>query len=720
MESYEVQLKDFKKAEQELTGKERVFISQDNNTRSTTIDEIRKPLAEQLNETAQKLDTVYKGLCIRAWLTGYLNGQDMRTMAPDILNRISGDSVQLNINHYQETLTSSSITESPIGIEEVRGYVRYMKSKGYKVMAKPQVEIKTNEWRANIDPSDIDSWFSSYKTLILSYANMCEEEKVEILSIGSEYHKLTKKYPNKWIELIKEVREVFSGQLTYSASFNTAWADEAIAISFWDLLDVIGVNYYTRINYNVDNEPYDKDMVASYFQIDAQNADPFVALNKLADKYGRNIIFTEFGVPFSSTGSDLRVSDDYLVKHFDSLLSKAFKMPWFRGGFIWVCDPLGTKDMFSEDRKISSTIKEYYSLKLERSNNKVITNDSLTYRGPNGYAPIVEINMPKRSYQSENIRVKIIGGASNTNYIPETEIFIHVGTGLTGEVESIELKRMFGNIPSDNIGYSKEGNRVIVYVKLTSDFEYRIVEIYNTAPDWGKTVHLGDVVSSVPSNYVKASIYPITKVVSTEDLMSGNKTFTWHENSTFRRYKLNGNLTLNLNKGTVGLATSVIVSFRQDSTGYRTLTLDTSIKQIGIPVRLNNIPNSVTLVEFFWDGETWNAWCTSATNLVPYKTDLTPSIGTTSDSYIKAICSANTVEISFELTITASLTANVSTPIFYVPDFQSATKYFGLLIGEAGVIGDFTIDGGVVTGKVYSTLSEQTKIKGSATYISIT
>lgn len=51
MESYEVQLKDFKKAEQELTGKERVFISQDNNTRSTTIDEIRKPLAEQLNES---------------------------------------------------------------------------------------------------------------------------------------------------------------------------------------------------------------------------------------------------------------------------------------------------------------------------------------------------------------------------------------------------------------------------------------------------------------------------------------------------------------------------------------------------------------------------------------------------------------------------------------------------------------------------------------------
>lgn len=58
MESYEVQLKDFKKAEQELTGKERVFISQDNNTRSTTIDEIRKPLAEQLNDKANKIESI--------------------------------------------------------------------------------------------------------------------------------------------------------------------------------------------------------------------------------------------------------------------------------------------------------------------------------------------------------------------------------------------------------------------------------------------------------------------------------------------------------------------------------------------------------------------------------------------------------------------------------------------------------------------------------------
>lgn len=58
MESYEVQLKDFKKAEQELTGKERVFISQDNNTRSTTIDEIRKPLAEQLNESANEIENL--------------------------------------------------------------------------------------------------------------------------------------------------------------------------------------------------------------------------------------------------------------------------------------------------------------------------------------------------------------------------------------------------------------------------------------------------------------------------------------------------------------------------------------------------------------------------------------------------------------------------------------------------------------------------------------
>ena len=72
MESYEVQLKDFKKAEQELTGKERVFISQDNNTRSTTIDEIRKPLAEQLNENTKDLATVK---------TDYAKKVDINTLA---------------------------------------------------------------------------------------------------------------------------------------------------------------------------------------------------------------------------------------------------------------------------------------------------------------------------------------------------------------------------------------------------------------------------------------------------------------------------------------------------------------------------------------------------------------------------------------------------------------------------------------------------------------
>ena len=79
MESYEVQLKDFKKAEQELTGKERVFISQDNNTRSTTIDEIRKPLAEQLNENTQEISTVK---------TDYAKKTDVNTLASNKADKV--------------------------------------------------------------------------------------------------------------------------------------------------------------------------------------------------------------------------------------------------------------------------------------------------------------------------------------------------------------------------------------------------------------------------------------------------------------------------------------------------------------------------------------------------------------------------------------------------------------------------------------------------------
>ncbi|ENZ33453.1 hypothetical protein HMPREF1084_01922 [Clostridium butyricum 60E.3] len=110
MESYEVQLKDFKKAEQELTGKERVFISQDNNTRSTTIDEIRKPLAEQLNDNVNEISNIK---------TDYAKKTDVNNLASNKAEKTDLEATNSNVSKNAANIaTQSSRIDSFIKLAE--------------------------------------------------------------------------------------------------------------------------------------------------------------------------------------------------------------------------------------------------------------------------------------------------------------------------------------------------------------------------------------------------------------------------------------------------------------------------------------------------------------------------------------------------------------------------------------------------------------------------
>lgn len=673
-----------------------------------------------LEESKKKIDTVYKGLCVRGWSTGYLESEDMRVTAPAVMNRISGDSVQLNINHYQDTLTSNDINTHPIDIEEVRNYVLFLKSKGYKIMLKPQVEIKTNEWRASINPSNPDLWFASYTNLMLSYARLAQETDVEIISVGSEYHTLTKKYDTRWRKLIKDIREVYTGALTYSASFNTAWADEGAILTFWDELDVIGLNYYTRINYSASSEPYSDDVIASYLQTDAQGGSPFLLMDRLANKYGKNIIFTEYGPPFSANGAEQTVSIEYLARYLELLLKKSFTMPWFRGGFMWVVDSLGTKSIFDEGKPVSPAIKEWYRRTQERSNAKVIAECASTFNGGTEvqYAPIAKIKMPKRANESANINFKLEGTIPNTRYLPQTEIFCHVGTDANGIVQYVELKRINGNLSYANLGYTQNSNEVIIWVRLGNGFSYKATLISNDS-QYAELLHLNSVVVNEPNGFIKASISACLGVSDNISFMSGSPTFTWGETNAHRRYKLNGHLTINLSDGRPGLCCSTITSFQQDATGYRKLTLNPNINQPGIKVRLNPTPNSVTLVEFFWDGERWNAWNYGSTDISAYTANVTPSIGVSNDSKVNINVSGVNVCISFDIKITAEWLQGAETALLYVTDYPSISKSYGLFFadGTNELGGKLAIEGGIVKATPFTNLSNGTWLRGNINYV---
>jgi hypothetical protein len=134
--------------------------------------------------------------------------------------------------------------------ERVRQAIRDAHNAGLKVMLNPHIWIGLygfpGEWRGDIamkSDADWKKWFENYRTFILFFAKMAEEEGVELFCVGSELSKTTEMRSDEWRRVITEVRGVYRGPCTYSAN----WADEFDRIKFWDLLEYAGVSAYFPI-----------------------------------------------------------------------------------------------------------------------------------------------------------------------------------------------------------------------------------------------------------------------------------------------------------------------------------------------------------------------------------------------------------------------------------------------------------------------------------------
>lgn len=99
-----------------------------------------------------------------------------------------------------------------------------------------------------------------------------------------------KSVKNRWIQLIKNARNVFSGQLTYAANF-----DNYQEVDFWEYLDFIGINAYFPLR-KVTKESLQERVVKKEFERNWQGVfmdiENFKRKKNIADK---PILFTELG-----------------------------------------------------------------------------------------------------------------------------------------------------------------------------------------------------------------------------------------------------------------------------------------------------------------------------------------------------------------------------------------------------------------------------------------
>jgi hypothetical protein len=126
--------------------------------------------------------------------------------------------------------------------ERVASTIREARRLGLATVLKPQL-WSGGRWTGDIaftDGAAFRLWMASYRSFILHYARLAEMERADLLVVGTELGGLTLPAEADWRALIREVRKVYSGPLTYAAN----WGREFETLGFWDELDFLGVNFY--------------------------------------------------------------------------------------------------------------------------------------------------------------------------------------------------------------------------------------------------------------------------------------------------------------------------------------------------------------------------------------------------------------------------------------------------------------------------------------------
>ena len=185
-----------------------------------------------------------------------------------------------------------------------------------------------------------DQWrrfFEGYREFIVEQARFAARYRVPILSLGVELDQTTAR--PEWLEIIKAVRRVYSGHLTYAANW-----DSAPSVPFWDQLDSIGVQAYYPVSAVEPASDAAPTELPSEEELASQWDRIMADLDQLRDHTGRReVIFTEIGYDRSPYGAirpweSFHGGDSYAPlrqRLMTAALQVPARYPWLKGMFWW-------------------------------------------------------------------------------------------------------------------------------------------------------------------------------------------------------------------------------------------------------------------------------------------------------------------------------------------------------------------------------------------------
>lgn len=287
----------------------------------------------------------HRGVC---WVGGpyTVDDTDLRELAEKNVNWISQTPFGWQSGHDNPEIGNNHGTNSRVwwgeSHEGIRQTTRMAKKLGIKTILKPHIWLRDPEgkWRGEIrmkTEEDWLKWFQDYEEFIIHYAQLAEEEGMEMFCVGTELHHSCLDREADWRSLIVKIREVYSGELTYAANF----ADEYKDVPFWDALDYIGVQGYFPV---AENEQPELEDVKKAWQ--RHLAD----LQSFSNRYQKPILFTEIGYkstkdagispwtwPQRLTDDEREIifSEETQATLYRAMMEETMKAPFVAGIHLW-------------------------------------------------------------------------------------------------------------------------------------------------------------------------------------------------------------------------------------------------------------------------------------------------------------------------------------------------------------------------------------------------
>ncbi len=246
-------------------------------------------------------------------------------------------------------------------------YIEALRKVNMSIMIKPQIWVWNGEFTGKIEMTTETDWKAlevSYTSFIMDYVDLAVQTNAEVFCIGTELENFVENRPQYWKALLKKIRSIYKGKLTYAANW-----DEFKRTSFWAEVDYIGIDAYFPVS--------DAQTPTIEACLEGWKSHK-VLLASFSKQYDKQILFTEFGyrsvdytgkAPWRFDRSMTSINMQAQVNATQALFEAVWREDWFAGGYTWKwfvdydkAGGLNDSQFTPQNKPVEAIYKTYYKL----------------------------------------------------------------------------------------------------------------------------------------------------------------------------------------------------------------------------------------------------------------------------------------------------------------------------------------------------------------------